>query len=277
MACKRRFSGRLWIVVWVIGMHCVLHAKQMPKVDRLTEALSHPSYKVRLQAAILIGKQRLVKAAPALLKALDDQHDAVKAAAVLSLGKLGEESARRSIVLMLGNKNVLIAKSAEKALGLLDKARRTVPTYLVAIEKPGHHPDIDASRGVRMVRRMQLKLNDVSGVVLENGEASILRGERLAKHLAARQLVGISLQPKLSRFNTSNRLGRTTVAAKVGILVSTMHNNRLEYNASGEANAWIEADRLSENERIEMENTVLDASLDAAVDQILSYLATRQD
>lgn len=275
MICKRR----LVILVSIYGLAFALPAQANPvsKLQRLTEALSSPSFKVRLQAVILIGKQRLVKAIPAVRKALNDKHDAVKAAAVLSLGKLGDEGARKSIAMMLSHKNILISRSAEKALITLDKEKWASPTYLVAIDKPHIAPSVEASRGVRMVRRMKAKLVGVSGVVMESGEVHAFQGAGLKDHLKRRGLSGIMLLPKLVELTASTGRRRTSVFGKVSILVSSLENNRLEYNSGGEANAWIEGTRIPQSDRIEMESTVVDASLDAAVDQVLSYLASRVD
>jgi hypothetical protein len=64
------------------------------KVDDLSKALLHdPSFKVRVQAALLLGKLGDKAGTDALVKALDDQDKSVRAMAAQSLGKLGSAAA----------------------------------------------------------------------------------------------------------------------------------------------------------------------------------------
>jgi hypothetical protein len=60
------------------------------KVDDLSKALlGDPSFKVRIQAALLLGKLGDKAGGDALIKALNDEDKSVRAMAAQSLGKLG--------------------------------------------------------------------------------------------------------------------------------------------------------------------------------------------
>ena len=60
------------------------------KVEDLSKAiLTDPSFKVRVQAALLLGKLGDKAGAAALIQALDDENKSVRAMAAQSLGKLG--------------------------------------------------------------------------------------------------------------------------------------------------------------------------------------------
>jgi HEAT repeats len=64
------------------------------KVDELTQALlTDPSFKVKVQAALVLGKLNDKRAVPALVTALRDSNDTVRGMAALSLGKLGDPRA----------------------------------------------------------------------------------------------------------------------------------------------------------------------------------------
>ena len=107
--------------------------------------------------------------------------------------------------------------------------------------------------------------------------AKILKGKDFEAHLKRRNLTGLELRPKLVTLSEQVGEGNTTVLGKVSIMVVTLIKRRMEFNSGGEANSWIESTDISDGERTDMENTVLDASADAAVMQVLEYLASRSD
>ena len=241
---------------------------------KLIYALNSPSFKVRLQAAILIGKKEVFQASDALREALDDQHDAVRAAAALSLGKLGDAKSRSKLVSLLKHKSQLLVRSIEKALMLLDK-KNGEAVFLVAIEKPRMPKGVARSRGARLMRTFKRKLENTGGIVLSAGEENIFSKSELDTHLKKRKLTGILLQPKISRLKENDDGSNTTVICKVSIMVVTLLKKRMEFSGGGEADAWIEDTDLSDDDRQDLENTVLDAAADAAIGQVIKYLARR--
>ena len=62
------------------------------KVAKLIKKLQHKNPKVRVNAALALGKIGSENAVPALRQALQDQNDWVRAAAVLALDKIKEKS-----------------------------------------------------------------------------------------------------------------------------------------------------------------------------------------
>jgi len=65
------------------------------------------------------------------------------------------------------------------------------------------------------------------------------------------------------------------VVGKVSIMVVTLVRQRMEFSGGGEADAWIEDTGISDDDRTDLQNTVLDAAADAAVQQVIDYLARR--
>ncbi len=232
---------------------------------------------MRLQAAILIGKRKLVRAAPALRDALDDDHAAVRAAAALSLGKLGDQDARGRVVRLLGNDNDLVARAAEKSLVLLDKAKGGKARYLVAIAKPKAPRRSNPAHLTRLVQAMKDKLDHSPQVIFSAGEEKVLKKSRLQAHLKKRRLTGILIQPKLSRLQAKEKHGITVVDGKVSVMLVTLVRRRMEFSAGGEADAWIEDTRIADSDREELETTVIQACAEAAAEQVYDYLLHRSD
>ncbi|HUU01219.1 MAG TPA: HEAT repeat domain-containing protein [Myxococcota bacterium] len=243
---------------------------------KLERALKSTSFKVRLQAAILIGKKKITGAASLLRGVLDDEHDVVRAAAALSLGKLGDEESRGRLAALLAHENKLVAKSAEKSLVLLDRNRES-PVYLVVIGRPKLPAGVSRSCGTRLIRVFRSKLERVGGIVLSAGEEKALSDDDLSGHLKRRKLMGILLMPKVTNLTEKVGDGNTTVIGKISIMVATLVRKRMEFNSSGEATAWVEEAPISDEDRVDLQNTVLKSATEAAVQQVIQYLARREE
>jgi len=278
---RGHFLGRLGFIarlltplVLVLLVTPPVRAASTATAKKLINALKSPSFKVRLQAAILIGKKKAVQATDALREALDDQHDAVRAAAALSLGKLGVVKARSKLVSLLKHKSKLLVRSIEKSLMLLDK-KNGEAVFLVVVDKPRMPKGVTRSQGARLMRTFKRKLENTGGIVLSAGEETIFSGSELGTHLKKRKLTGILLQPKVGSLKAKDDGSNTTVICKVSIMVVTLIRKRMEFSGGGEADAWIEDTGISDDDRQDLENTVLDAASGAAIQQVIEYLARR--
>ncbi len=249
-------------------------AAAQSSAEKLVDYLADPSYKIRLKAAIQIGKMKITSAAPALRKALDDENDTVRAAAALSLGKLGDQESRSELVGLLSHPKNLVWKAAEKSLVLLDRANGA-PRYLVALQEPVLAKGVPASRGRRLLRAIKAKLKRNSSVTFSAGEEKILQGKRLAAHLERRRLKGMLLQPRILRLSVNEGGGGTAFSCKVSVMVVAMPNNRMEFAGSGDADAEVGETGLDPDTIDDIETRVLDASTEAAADEVMGYLARR--
>ncbi len=256
-------------------MLCVASASRAQESDdKLAAYLSDPSFKVRLMAAIQIGKNQVVSAAPALRKALQDDNDTVKAAAALSLGQLSDQQARADLVGLLDNPKSLVFKAATKALGLLDRSNGRSPGFLVVVDEPLVPDGVPATRGQRLLRKALAKLAASPMVTLGAGEDKRIQGARMADHLKQRNLKGVILRPKLMKLSTSVT-SSTTFSCKVSIMVVALSNNRMEFAGNGDADAEVEETGLDPDTIEDVLTQVLDASSEAAAEEALGYLARR--
>ncbi len=95
------------------------------QVDRLIVALGQDeSYKVRLQAAVILGRSQKEKAAKPLIDALNgDAHYTVRAAAATALANLGEPRAISHIIKRLAtDPDPFVREEANRALGKFARA-----------------------------------------------------------------------------------------------------------------------------------------------------------
>src|SRR2546423_6371734 len=91
------------------------------KIDDLTRALMQdPSYKVRVQAALVLGKLNDRRAVPALIQALHDENETVRGVAATSLGRIGDKSASNALmVASSSDASEFVRSQAKKALELV--------------------------------------------------------------------------------------------------------------------------------------------------------------
>ena len=110
------------LVFLVAGAGAALAAN---KVDDLAGALlADPSFKVRTQAALLLGKLGDNGAIDPLIKALGDDNKTVRAMAAQALGKLGGDKAALALKGLLARESDPFVRSqTEKALATLSPSR----------------------------------------------------------------------------------------------------------------------------------------------------------
>src|SRR5512138_1420887 len=103
------------VAILVIGLFAT--PARADKVDDLARTLaSDPSYKVRVQAALVLGKLGDKRAVPALVKALKDSNATVRAVSCGALGKLGDSSAVGPLKEATRDGESMVRQAAEKAL-----------------------------------------------------------------------------------------------------------------------------------------------------------------
>jgi hypothetical protein len=94
------------------------------KLDELTKALVEDgNYKVRVQAALVLGRLADTRAVPSLVKALGDANKTVRGIAAQALGQLGDASAADPLRKLLAKEtDPFVRSQAEKALAALSGA-----------------------------------------------------------------------------------------------------------------------------------------------------------
>lgn len=142
-------SGRFLVAVAalsaVLGIGLTSPVVVAGKVDDLARALlNDSSYKVRTQAALLLGKLGDPAGVEALIKALGDDNKTVRGMAAQSLGKLGGDKAQAAL------KGLLAHESDSFVRSQIEKALASAP--------PPKAPDSDNKD-----RKLYLKLGPFSG------------------------------------------------------------------------------------------------------------------
>jgi len=89
-----------------------------------------PSFKVRVEAALILGRLRQQRSVPALIVAAKDGHPAVRASSVRALGLIGAPGARDAVTATLHDSSPMVrhaAREALRALGGIDESTPREP------------------------------------------------------------------------------------------------------------------------------------------------------
>jgi hypothetical protein len=267
----------LCVVILLLFVPNALAQRSAPSATRWIRALADPNFKVRLEAVILIGNNKTPGGIPSLRKVLakNDEHDSVRAAACVSLAKLHDEESRNQLGFLIAHNNQLIAKSAEKALIILDQARPKPPFFLLELDRPLLPKGVALDNGQRLINRMKAFINRTGGLVPGAGEYEVLNPAGLAAHLSRRKLTGFMLKPELTELRTESASGRTTFFATMSIAGFSLAEKEHEFTVAGQANSWMDGTSPMEAHRQEMQHDVLDRSADSAMIEVVKQLSER--
>jgi HEAT repeat protein len=168
----------------VIGLVLAAAAARGDNVDDLGRALTtDPSFRVKVQAAVLLGKLKNPRARGPLLAALRDENEAVRAVAASALGQLGDRAALPALRAAQEDPSPEVRGAAGKAVALLQKlparpaaGAPTVPGGKVFVALS---PMATGKGGPDNARRVHdhvaAALGELAGVTLAPGEATRAR------------------------------------------------------------------------------------------------------
>jgi hypothetical protein len=113
-----------------------------PRIEDVEQSLVQDrSYKVRVEAALILGRLKDPRSVPALISALRDPHPAVRATAAQALGRIGDQSAREPLLRAHQDGNRFVRRMSGEAIRALQKAR--TPDPAVATNRPTGRPAFD--------------------------------------------------------------------------------------------------------------------------------------
>jgi hypothetical protein len=164
---RRPRLGRL--VVAMLATVYAGAAGARPDYDRVPDLIqtvtTDPSYKVRVSAALVLGKLKDKRAVPALKKVLaSDGHYAVRATAAQSLGQIGDKEAAAALEKALGDTHDFVRSRARTALAALSSSGPPKPAPVAVAVKSGRERyyvgvgsvgDKSKRAGPELVKRMR--------------------------------------------------------------------------------------------------------------------------
>jgi len=226
-----------WSAVSILVVALCATPARADKVDDLARTLaSDPSYKVRVQAALVLGKLGDKRAVPALIKALKDSNATVRTVSCGALGKLGDSSAVEPLKEAAKDGESMVRQAAEKALQQLEQAPPPPPTKgakfyinIGGVANKTKQGGTEASKLVRDVLTRELSSTSIVTVSWPGG------GAPDAAALKKKKMTGYYLDGSIIRLTTSTSGNSAEISCDLKMFIATFPAKSMIMFTSGGA------------------------------------------
>jgi hypothetical protein len=248
-------------------------ARAAPRIEDVEDALAHDrSFKVRVDAALVLGRLRQTRSVPALIGALKDANPSVRASAAQSLGHIGSPIAKDALAKSMSDPAPLVRRNAQEALRELGAGDADTPPAPV----PGR-PAIRARAGKKL-----------SFEVKAMGDQSKRAGEALRSHM--RDFMLAQLRPYgdvappanqgmyavdgvIKTLTTNTRNGDVEVSCTVQLVLSRQPGGGVFLLTSGEATVQRPKRQYKPQQKTSLEVEALESALRSASEDLLNQIA----
>jgi hypothetical protein len=223
-------------------------------------------FRLRVTAALALGKSRSPGARPALEKALGDPHQAVRTAAAAALGTLGDAAALPALRAAFARESVPVVKSQmEGSIARLAGPANARPAgkakFLVAVGKIENKSGVNLPSLVGAFRTStRARVAQVAGVeVLADGADPVAEGK-------SRNLPALAIDGSLTKLTQQQGKGDIGYAAGVEYLIRKMPDQTLKGTMKGAAAAVADAKQVKGQEQLsQLQLDALAAAVDVAL------------
>jgi len=198
-------------------------AASAAKVQELCKAVvDDPNYKVRIQAALVLGRLGDASAVPALVKALDDSNKGVRAIVAQALGQIGDASAAEPLRDLLRHESdAFVRAQSEKSLAALSSggpggaggAGRRAKVYLTFGPFTGGVKSAGAESARLIHDVLARELGKLQTVTLLLGPAE-------QKSLAKNAMLGFFIDGNITRLDDVPAGGGSETSCDVKVMVA---------------------------------------------------------
>lgn len=243
------------------------------RIDDLAKSLKEdPSYKVRVQAGLVLGKLKDPRAIPALSQALRDPDATVRGTAASALGQIGNPAARDALEGAAQDVDGFVRSQAQKALAMLGGATTTKPPvgnknarfYLSigfqTVGKAG--PEYAQVIREALAKELQ-KLPDVT--------LTVGSGEPSAAVLSQHKLQGFVVDGTIQRLAATMAGGQVQIDCDLKAFVATYPAKSIKMMTTEGASL-----QVSTSERESAKKDCIQAAAEAIRDDVGKYLRTVQ-
>ncbi|MFO0613973.1 MAG: HEAT repeat domain-containing protein [Polyangiaceae bacterium] len=199
-------------------------------------------FRIRVTAALALGKTKSRTARPALEKALKDKHAAVRTAAAAGLTALGDTSAISALKTARGSESDSDVKTALDAAIKALEAKKNAK-FLVQLGKLQNKTDLSSNSVNTAFRKAaRERISSISGVEL------LADSDDIAAESQSRGLPAMILDGNLTKLQKTTSGSDVGYAAHVDFAVRKIPDQSLKATVGGDAKALASASSVGENE-----------------------------
>ncbi len=246
----------------------VSSAVATPGLDELVEQLKSASdFRVRVSAALQLGKSLTADAALPLEAALNDSNASVRAAAAAALKNLGDQAAVAALKAHRSDKSEAVRAQVAAAIKSLEEERITGPKPKVLI-KIGIMKNGSGVKSKRIENELadssRRKLSELPGVRVLAADGS---GSGMSTGTAKQGTVPmVMVTGNVSELKASREGSSITYSASVEYILHTMPEQAIAAKVSGRASATAtDQDAQDASVLAELRRSVLEAAIASAV------------
>jgi hypothetical protein len=233
-----------------------------PDISDLVQKLSGGGdFRVRVQAALQLGKLKESKALEPLIKALDDKEASVRAAAAAALKTLGDKRAVEPLrEHRLDRSDAVRAQILASITALTAEERKKTAKVFVKLGSIRNGSDTESIAVKAAVETSRAKLNELPEVwVLDENEDA--EGESKTRKVPLVLVTG-----RIQKLNVSKQGSEIVYSAQVEYVVHRMPEQAIAGKVSGSASATLtESEAKDKDKRAELRRTVLEAAVASAL------------
>jgi hypothetical protein len=233
-----------------------------PQLSELIERLENGGdFRVRVQAALELGRIKDTSAREPLEKALDDKHASVRAAAAAALEKLGDVQALPALRLHRLDASPAVRRQVREAIVALEMDERKQGAKVLIKLGVMRTATTGASSVVQaLTRASRSQLSQLPEVhVLEESEDADTASN-------GHKLPVVLVTGRVQKLQVSRQGRDVTYSAKVEYVLHRMPEQAIMGKVSGSASATAsEAEVRDKRKRAELRQAVLDAAVASAV------------
>lgn len=237
-------------------------------IDRLAERLHQGTdFRVRVQAALELGKTKQSEARPHLEEALDDENAAVRAASAAALKVLGDPDAIPALNKHRKDKSAAVRSAIKASIDALRDAERKQkadrPTMLVTLGKISNGSGVRSASVVKQLSAASREqFGKLPGVVLD-GEST-----------KAKKLPEVLVSGRLATLSRATEGSQVVMTAKVEFIVHAMPGRTIRGKISGSATARAAASEVKGKRALaQFRREVLAAAVESAMRRAPEALA----
>jgi len=280
---------RLMYVLLVAGLALAVlpprpaRAAQQPRIEDVEESLAHDrSYKVRVDAALVLGRLHQPRSIPALISALKDPHPAVRASAARALGRIGSPIGRDAVAKATQDPVPAVRRAAREALKQMGRHGE-----VAAAPPPPPPPTTEGRRSAPAIRSRHA--NRLSFEVKPMGDSSRHAGPALRSHMrdflvdqlrplgdpAEREHEGaFAVDGVIKDLTMGNHGPDVQISCAVQLVVSRQPGGGVFLLTSGEATVLKPRRQWKPQQRAGMELEALESAVRAASEDLVRQLAS---